>query len=302
MMFMIVRTGGGRKYARRIGQELKRIRPSNKWLIPSVSYFPTSFQQRPWLNPQNTLLHARAAYPDGPQWVRNLVDLEHRGYKIINDTKVTRLTSNKLECALHMYNAGLPHPRTWEANRSDTRESLHRLWWDMRSNYAIRKVVVKPYTSMEQGANVRVTDTESEFRRAVHAMPSSKVVVQEYINYTAIYRVVVIGGRALPVTWVDTPTASRWRVSVCLNRNMRCITSPNPELLRVAEQTQAVIGGEINFIDIFRTHSQRWILSEVNTACNLLIHERKAREAGSAYWNIARQIALYLDRAGRSII
>ncbi len=301
MMYMIVRTASGRKYARRIGQELRRIRPSNQYLIPSVNYFPTSFQQRSWLNPSNTLLHARAAYPDGPQWVSSLVDLEERGYKIINDTKVTRLTSNKLECAFVMYNAGLPHPRTWEASRSDTREQLARLWHIMGYDYDVRKVVVKPYTSMDQGANVRIANDFETFRIAVHAMPSSKVVVQEFIDYEAIYRVVVIGGRALPVTWVDTPTAQRWRVSVCLNRNMRCITSPNPELLRVAERTQRVIGGGINFIDIFRTRSQRWILSEINTACNLRIHERKARAAGSAYWNIARQIALYLDRAGRSL-
>jgi hypothetical protein len=128
MMFMIVRTGSGRKYARRIGQELKRINPRNKWLIPSVSYFPESFRSRAWLNPRNTLIHSRAAYPDGPMWVRNLVQKEEEGYRVVNSTEVLRLTSNKLECGLQMYDAGLPHPRSWEAARTWDEDMIRRLW------------------------------------------------------------------------------------------------------------------------------------------------------------------------------
>jgi hypothetical protein len=82
---------------------------------------------------------------------------------------------------------------------------------------------------------------------------------------------------------------------------MHFVANPDPELLRVAEQTQAVIGGEVNFIDIFRTTSNRWILSEINTACNLLIHEGIARRAGHPSWNIAKAIAKYLDNQARGM-
>jgi glutathione synthase/RimK-type ligase-like ATP-grasp enzyme len=58
-----------------------------------------------------------------------------------------------------------------------------------------------------------------------------------------------------------------------------------------------VIGGEINFIDVFET-ADGYVLSEINTACSLLIHERKAKEAGSTHWNIAGYIAEYLNRLG----
>lgn len=303
MMFMIVRTGSGRKYARRIGQELKKINPRNKWLIPSVSYFPESFRQRPWLTPRNTIIHARAAYPDGPMWVANLVEKENEGYRVINDTRCTRLTSHKLECGLVMYNAGLPHPRTWEANRSDSPDRLRNLYYRIRSSEFDYhgKIVVKPYTSMEQGANVRLASTEHQFIDTVQAMPTGKVIVQECINYNAIYRVIVIGGRALPMSWLDAPSHDRWRVSVCLNKNMAFVRNPDNELLRIAEQTQQVVGGEISFVDIFRTLTGRYILSEINTACNLSIHEQKARAHGHPYWNIARQIALYLDRQARGM-
>lgn len=299
-MFMIVRTGSGRKYARRIGNELKRVNSNNKWLIPSVNYFPTSFQKRPRLNPRNTLIHSRAAYPDGPNWVRNLVAKEEEGYRVINSTDVLKLTSHKLKCGIKMCNAGLPHPRTWVANRRDRGEILLRLWRQITLDYDCYKVVVKPYTSMDQGANVKVAETYEQMRDAVYGMPTGEVVVQEYVPYQAIYRVVVIGGRALPMSWVDTPTPQRWRVSVCLNREMRFVTNPSQEMLRIAERTQAVIGGEINFIDIFSTENG-YILSEINTACNLSIHERMARDAGHPNWNIAREIARYLDSQARGM-
>lgn len=298
MMFVIVRTGSGRKFARRIGRELKRINQRNKWIMPSVNFFPTSFQNRPWMHPRNTLIHSRAAYPDC-YWVRNLVNLEERGFRVVNSTDVLRLTSDKLKCALKMVDAGLPHPKTWETRRSNPRENLVQEYINLHADGS-PKLVVKPYTSMEQGANVKIVADPTSYADAVRGMPTSTVVVQEYVEYLAIYRVIVIGGRALPMSWVDRPSHDRWRVSVCLNRSMGFVYSPSTQLLRVAENTQRVIGGEVNFIDIFETRDG-FVISEINTACNLLIHEDKARRWNHPNWNIARQIAAYLDRQARGM-
>ncbi len=131
-------------------------------------------------------------------------------------------------------------------------------------------------------------------------MPTSKVIIQEYVPYTALYRIIVIGGEAIPISWVDRPTERRWKVSVCLNRGMEFVPNPAPGLLRIAEQTQREIGGKINFIDIFDTPTG-FVLSEINTACNLTIHEEKARAAGSRHWNIAKKIAQYLISEGRRV-
>lgn len=319
MMHVIIRTGSGRKFARRIGEELKRINRRNNWIMPSVGYFPTSFAERPHLNPRNTLIHSRAAYPECG-WMNNLVRKENEGFRVINTTEVLKLTSDKLKCATVMYDAGLPHPKTWAYYpRTSNIEILAR---ELAENN-ITKFIVKPYTSMEQGAHVDVRqvqhictcptcgnthrweqtpnnpgDVVEHLREAIAGQPTGKVVIQEYVNYTAIYRVIVIGGRALPISWEDRPSEYRWKVSVCLNRGMMFVPRPDTELLRLAERTQRVIGGEINFIDVFKTR-EGYVLSEINTACNLLIHEEKARGAGSQYWNIARYIAQYLDEQAR---
>ena len=318
MMFVIIRTAGGKKYARRIGEELKRINRHNYWICPSVNYFPESFRNRPRLNPNNTIIHSRAAYPDGPTWMRNLVNKENEGYRVINNTSVLRLTSNKLACSMKMLREGFPHPRTWHYIGGSSIDSIHREIVES----GVRKVVAKPYTSMNQGASVeRIEITESqqtqctcamcgnqhtryipgnpeELRDAINRQPTGSVVIQEYVDYISIHRVIVIGGRALPVSWMDAPTPTRWKVSVCLNRNMRFNSRPDQELLDLAERTQEAIEGEINFIDVVKTR-EGYVLSAINTACNLLIHERKAREAGSTYWNIAERIANYLNRQAR---
>jgi glutathione synthase/RimK-type ligase-like ATP-grasp enzyme len=254
--------------------------------------------------------------------MNNLVRKENEGFRVINTTEVLKLTSDKLKCAMKMYNAGLPHPKTWEYNRS---LPLSHLVSELEENN-INKIIVKPYTSMEQGEHVQVRaiqhvhicscptcghnhriegvnnprDPEEHLREAISEMPTSKVVIQEYVPYIGIYRVIVIGGQALPISWVDRPTTIRWKVSVCLNRNMQFVPNPDTELLRVAERTQRVVGGEINFIDVFETRDG-YVLSEINTACNLLIHEEKARQAGSTHWNIARYIARYLDEQARRL-
>jgi glutathione synthase/RimK-type ligase-like ATP-grasp enzyme len=288
--------------------------------MPSVGYFPTSFEERPHLNPHNTLIHARAAYPECG-WMNNLVRKENEGFKVINNTDVLQLTSDKSRCAIKMFNEGLPHPKTWEYNRITGDINLDAIVRYAQEN-GNGKIVVKPYTSMNQGADVEViselrSDTQCtcshcgdvhsrvaidsrELRAAIRRQPTNKVVIQEYIDYTAIYRVIVIGGRALPISWEDRPSEHRWRVSVCLNRGMMFVPRPDTELLRLAERTQRIIGGEINFIDVFETR-EGYVLSEINTACNLLIHEDKARGAGSTYWNIARYIAEYLDRGARRL-
>ena len=79
-MHVIIRTRSGKKYARRIGQELKRINQRNNWICPTVNYFPTSFTNRPRLNPQNTIIHSRAAYPNCG-WMNNLIQKEEEGYE-----------------------------------------------------------------------------------------------------------------------------------------------------------------------------------------------------------------------------
>ena len=169
----------------------------------------------------------------------------------------------------------------------------------VRSEIRTVQFVVKPIQSQGQGEyvqrfNVFATDIDNLNEYFNHSGTNS-ALVQEFIDYLAIYRVIVINGKALPFVTMDTPTEDDWKVSVCLNPKQVPIKNPDSELLRMAERVQGVINGEINFVDIFKTITKQYVLSEVNTACNLSGHEEILNE------NIAKYIAEYLVKKERSL-
>ena len=136
----------------------------------------------------------------------------------------------------------------------------------------------------------------------IKEIPTNPFVIQEFINYKAIYRVIVINGEALPYSYVDKPTKKKWKVSVCLNPHMKFVSNPDKNLLKLAVDTQNVLNNYvknkykgIHFIDIFKKENNEFTISEINTACSLFIHERLARESNHKKWKISKYIAEYLN-------
>jgi len=84
---------------------------------------------------------------------------------------------------------------------------------------------------------LKSNDLTSEINYKVYNLPSNPFVIQEYIDYIAIYRVIVINGKALPYSFIDTPTKNNWKVSVSLNYNkMKFVKNPDKNLLELAEK------------------------------------------------------------------
>ena len=273
---IILTTFPGRKYGRKISKELHQLGIISFYC--SLNRWPNVFTDHPELNKNNCVIVARCAHPNNsPSWMQILEDMEEDGWVIINNTNVLKLTSNKLQCSLFLQNK-VNHPKSWECTKS----TFHNL------QLVNGKYIVKPYVSQSQGRYVKVFNVINGIKESIdiNDIPENKLVVQEFIDYIAIYRVIVINGRALPYSFVDHPTPERWKVSVCLNRtSMQYVPNPNSQLLRLAEQTQREIGGNINYIDIFEKQDGSFVISEINTSCILFIHERLSGN------NIARKIA-----------
>jgi glutathione synthase/RimK-type ligase-like ATP-grasp enzyme len=68
---------------------------------------------------------------------------------------------------------------------------------------------------------------------------------------------------------------------------MKLDKNPDPKLLSYAKHFADVFESEIAFIDIYET-KDGYVLSEINTACDLTLHEKKSGH------DIARDIAVYL--------
>lgn len=263
---MIV-TPNGKKYARMIGASLNTLGYS--YLISSVSFFPKVFERHPQLKPTNCIIHPRAAHPNtSVKWMRKLEEYAKK-YTVINAVKTLQLTADKLKSMLY-FEGIIDTPYTW-----GTKRNVEKLFYN---NLPKETVVIKPYISKDQGKNVTKFDIKhttanfSAFAKVVENMPTSNVVVQEFIEYNSLYRIIVLNEKALPFAFVDKPSKEAWKVSVCLNKKMKYVSKVDKSLLKLAENVQAKIGGVVNFIDIFST-DEGYILSEINTACNLSIHE-----------------------------
>ncbi|HEY6018761.1 MAG TPA: hypothetical protein VIY48_02395, partial [Candidatus Paceibacterota bacterium] len=181
-----------------------------------------------------------------------------------------------------LFTAQLPHELD--------QEFLNMVARQMRPR-SVEGLVIKPRYSQGQGTHVHKVSWSqwldlNYMLSLLETMPSCPIICQQVVPYEAIYRVIVInGGAQMTHITADFPTSEDWKVSVCLNRHQVLLQtdpgnadSPNTLLAfalgQYAIALQQAVGGEINFIDIYRLASGRLVVSEINTACNLNIHSR----------------------------
>jgi glutathione synthase/RimK-type ligase-like ATP-grasp enzyme len=292
---VIIHTQKSKSYASKIKKHIK-----SKCILSTVNDLEKNLST---VNEQSKLIiHPRIATPLDSKWIKLLKEKEKGGAIIVNPPNLLQLTSNKLKCAILLYNSGINHPETWEGKKNDkkTLDLINRLLKKRD------KLIIKPFNSISQGAYVQIIrkdSNEETIKNLISKIPTNPFVIQDYINYKAIYRVIIINGKALPFSFIDKPTNDRWKVSVCLNKDrMKFVYYPKKELLQLGIDTQNIINKEVNnpqsgihFIDIFETIDDKFVISEINTACKLIIHERLAKTAGHPDWQISKHIANYLN-------
>lgn len=298
MKVVIIHTESGRQYAKAIASSVnwlrQHARQDARAELRSVNNLEGIEQ-----NPSGTIFHLRAAHPTA-NWMDRVQVVQNAGFRVVNSVNSARVTSDKCACAFSMLAAHVPHPRTWQW---DKRESTLDPILAEASGANCYNLIAKPITSMEQGANVIQFHLNDMDLTALSRVPGSSIIIQERVWYDSLHRVIVINGNPLPYTFVDMLSdhdEGNWKVSCCLNRTTMTIDEePDEELLEIAVRAQQVVGASISFVDIFKTVTEEYMVSEVNTACNLSIHENLARQAGRNDWNIHYKIANYLVR-GRS--
>lgn len=276
---VIVRTIKGSKYASFIAKEINLA--GYRCGIVGIKEL-AAYLERSGCSPQKTIIHARTAHPDYTYKV--LHQLEGQGYKVINSSEATRLTSDKYTSCLYAKDHDISCAETTKVSKAEAVEFIKEKVdkWP--------KVVVKPFTSQGQGEFCFMYEASNlDQIDEINSIPAKELIVQKYIHHTRLSRVFVIGYKAIQeaVFW-DAPD-NNWKCSVCLNPNIKLDKNPDQTLLEFAESIAKKFKAEVSFIDIFSTENG-YVLGEINTACSLVIHERLSG------YNISKQIANYLLR------
>tara|TARA_Y100000031_G_scaffold154904_1_gene204045 strand:+ start:1178 stop:2071 length:894 start_codon:yes stop_codon:yes gene_type:complete len=238
-------------------------------------------------SPSKTIIHSRTAHPDYTYKV--LKGLEDEGYKVINSAESIKLTSDKYNSCIFAKQQNLPCAQTVKISKQEAKSFIKEKIKDWN------EVIVKPITSQGQGEFAFKFDQNNiDQINQIKAIKDSQLIVQEFINYQRLNRVIVINGRALEgaVFW-DEPKDS-WKCSVCLNPKVKVYQNPPKQLLELAETIADKFKAEISFIDIFTT-AKGYVLNEINTACNLVINEKVSK------YSISKDIANYLLNCAKKI-
>lgn len=274
---LVIRTKAGHKYAERIAGNIKNLGAT----CCGIVYWKEldGFLAKHECTPEKTLLHYRTT---GPKFVTpKAYELEKKGYQIINSAKVLDNTGDKFKSYEWAHKHETALPLTKKGSRDEIKRYINES--------GLQKFILKPTNSVGGGAFCFLSSpVDPEIDGKLSQIPGDEIVFQEFVEYTKIYRVIVIGNKTLDkAVFYDKPNPDRWKVSVCLNPEMKLDENPDPKLLAYAKRLADIFESEIAFIDVYETKNG-YVLSEINTACNLILHEEKSG------YNISEDIAKYL--------
>jgi len=274
---VIVRTAEGQRYADFIAKEINLA--GFHCGITDIKNLKSYLKEKKY-SPGHTIIHPRTAHPD--YVYRVLKDIEKKGYKIINSPETIKLTSDKFKTYVYAKEKGIPCIETIKVRKEEgasyAKEKIKQ--WN--------QIIVKPLTSQGQGKFCFRFDRNNINQiKKIKNIPTPEIIIQKFINYQKLNRVIVIGLKALKKAALWDMPHKDWKCSVCLNPMIKCYKNPPKALLKFAENVAKKFNGEIFFVDIFTTR-KGYFLNEINTACSLIIHERISR------YNISKEIAKHL--------
>lgn len=261
-MIVIIRTPKGEKFAKAIAKHIIDQNIDTRIITRKEA---TNFLKDK--NPKETIIHTRTASPD--LVYKTLKEIENKGFKILNNPETIKTTSDKILSNIIAQNKGIKIAKTIKISK----ENLTPLYNFLKEN---KSIIIKPQKSQGQGIycfKIDQNTTKEEITNIINKVPGKIFQAQETIAYESLNRVIVIGKKAIKeaVTY-DTP--NEWKCSVCLNPNIKHRKNPDNELIKLAEDTAEKLNANISFIDFFKTYDNKYILNEINTACNLLYHEK----------------------------
>ncbi len=261
--FVIIHTPKGYKYSSMVADEI--VSSGYNCFLTTITAVEKLLKEKN-LTPNNTVIHTRTAHPG---YVYQLLKkLAGKGYKIYNNPETVKLTSQKYLSCVHMEKHHLPCAETIKVKRSEAINKVKELLGQWS------KVIVKPLTSKGQGEYAFCFSQKNlDELGDIQTIPADEVIIQKYVSYTRLSRVIVVGFKALEgAVFYDEP-GNGWKCSVCLNPAIKIYHNPPKELLELAEKSARAFNGEVFFIDIFST-PDGFVLNEINTACSLILHQK----------------------------
>jgi RimK family alpha-L-glutamate ligase len=178
------------------------------------------------------------------------------GKKVFDPTLVDEgYVISKMHDTLLLRTAGLPVPHTEQHyGKPDTLAVAQRMGYP---------VILKGVHGTG-GHRVHKADTPEQAQEILAQYPEWAITVQEFLPAETDWRVIVIGGQALPLAVERTPQAGDFRTNTDFSNDLKAVPrTQNPVLFDLAEQAAKVLRRTFTGVDLRLQNGQPCIL-EVN--------------------------------------
>jgi RimK family alpha-L-glutamate ligase len=208
--------------------------------------------------------------------------LEHQGVRVLNGPEGLLSAHDKLQTAIALERAGIPHPATRHVTDPLELPALEP------------PLVLKPRFG-SWGRDVVLCRTRAELAAAAEELPRRQwfraqgALAQEVVPLvTRDLRVLVADGRAVGAC-ARLPAPGEWRTNTSLGGRLEPIDPPD-EALRLAVAAIAAIGIDLAGADLLPAPEGGWIVLEVNGAADF--DERYALPGRDVYDDVAAALQL----------
>jgi RimK family alpha-L-glutamate ligase len=184
--------------------------------------------------------------------------LEREGWPVLNGTRSLLRCHDKLQTAIQLRRAGLPHPRTVLLGDPDSAPSFPGPY------------VVKPRFG-SWGRDVERCQDEAKLRACLRRLASRRwfrrqgALVQEFVPNEAVdLRLVVAAGQVVGAIQ-RVAAAGEWRTNISLGGTRRPVEPP-PAACALARAAAAAVGGDLVGVDLLPIAGGGFVVIELNGA------------------------------------
>lgn len=284
MNLIIIATGyafrNKNSFSYKISEEFKKIHTNNQSVVCNAGGIWEILDSKNSLfQHNNTIIHLRQAHPNNPEKI-----LKRRGFLMVNNPKTNCLTSHKIN-TMELLKDKIYIPNYLDVTKVNKFKIIDFFKKNPRP-FFIKGIMSGTPMKKRLPLLIDIDDHEKLIKKIFASkiyFNQEEIYIQTLFNFDRLYRVILIDQKAI-ATFVDFPDKNHM-ASVCLNKKINFVKKPDINLLNLASLIQKKIKADISYIDIFWSKKQGYALSEINSACDLLMHEKYANI------NIAKKIA-----------
>ena len=285
-----------------IPSEFKKLNDNNETLSVTFDNLETRYKNYKRDYGIKIFYPHSSLYSD-PYIMSRLKGREDNGVKVINTTKIMDLILDKHDLKKKISEMDNVDKIVIGEGKYNT-NTINLIQNLLSTKTIVIKAIGDTTSSGDLPKNSEYIDIKNTIPPLLEKTNTDKFIIEEYLEYVRIHRVLVINGIPLNYTFIynnnDNNMSSKFD-----EESMILIKKPNNSIINLARKVFNNLHDDIgnNYkgvvaVDIYQTKRGKIYVSDINPIDNVMKYQNLAREKLSNWrdWNISKKIAQHLNR------